>query len=86
MENGQSIGPMMAIMNIIPGILLAYFHKPIGSKMSAIGKNSLFDKLTPYKLYEEHNSRRVILVVGIWLIAWGVTAFFLLPTLSGNNP
>ena len=86
MESSQSIGPMMAIMNIIPGILLAWFHKPIGSKMSAIGKDSYFEILFHPILYEERNSRKVILVVGIWLIVWGVIAFFLLPALSGNNP
>jgi hypothetical protein len=86
MENGQTIGIIMAIANVIPGILLAWFHKPIGSSMSTLGKKLHLEKLAHAKLYEERNSRKFILVVGIWLILWGVIAFFLLPAISGKNP
>jgi len=80
------MGLIMAITNVIPGILLAWFHKPIGSSMSKLGKKLQLDKLVHRKLYEEPNSRRFILVLGIWLMVWGVIAFFLLPAMSGENP
>ncbi|MDD3275715.1 MAG: hypothetical protein PHP93_01550 [Kiritimatiellales bacterium] len=75
----------MAIVNIIPGILLSWFYKPIGTYMSNCGKKLHLDKLLNAKLYEEHHSRKFILVVGIWLITWGLIAFFLLPAIMGKN-
>jgi hypothetical protein len=86
MDNGQTIGLAMAIGNIIPGALLSWFHKPIGTSMSNLGKKFHLDKLLNAKLYEERNSRTFVLVIGIWLILWGVVAFFLLPAITGNNP
>jgi len=85
MNNGQTIGLYMAILNIIPGILLSWFHKPIGTSMSNCGKKFHLDTLVNAKLYEENYSRKFILVVGIWLVIWGVIAFFLLPSLIGKS-
>jgi hypothetical protein len=86
MEKGLLIGTIQGIVNVIPGILLSLFHKPIGSHMSAFGKKVHANKLFGAKLYEERNSRKFVLIVGIYLICWGVIAFFLLPKLIGVNP
>lgn len=86
MEKGQLIGTIIGISNVIPGILLSVFYKPIGTGMSSLGKKMHMDKLVGMNLYEERNSRRFILVVGIWLTVWGMIAFFLLPALIGGNP
>ncbi len=84
MEKGQTIGLIMAISNMIPGVLLAWFHKPIGSSMSTLGKKLHLDKLVHATLYEERNSRKFVLVLGVLLIVWGVIAFYLLPAISGK--
>jgi hypothetical protein len=86
MDKGQLIGTIQAVVNIIPGILLSLFHKPIGSSMSAFGKKVHADRIFGAKLYEERNSRRFVLIVGVWLIVWGIIAFFLFSTIIGDNP
>lgn len=82
MKNAQIIGLITAITNVLPGLLLVWLHKPIGSCASAFGKKMRLDKLLHRKLYEEKNSQKFILVVGIWLIVWGVLAYFLLTALT----
>jgi len=52
MEESQLIGIIIGLTNLIPGALIAYFYKPIGTKMSAVGKKLNFDKLVSKKLYE----------------------------------
>ena len=86
MEEGKTIGLIMGIANAILGALLVWFHKPIGSSGSRLGKKWQLDKLIHASLYEEPNSRKFILVIGICLIVWGVIAFFLLPAMTGANP
>ena len=86
MGKGQLIGTIQAVVNIIPGILLALFHNQIGTSMSAFGKKVHADKIFGAKLYEERNSRRFVLIVGVWLIAWGIIAFFLFSNIIGQNP
>lgn len=86
MEEGQTIGLIMAIANAIAGALLVWFHKPIGSSASWLGKKWQLDRLVHATLYEEPNSRKYVLVIGICLIVWGVIAFFLLPAMTGANP
>ena len=85
MNNGLTIGILQAAINIPIGMLLAIFHKPIGTKMSKSGKNMHLDKIYGKKLYEENNAGKFILIVGMWLIAWGIIAIFLFPLLTGNN-
>jgi hypothetical protein len=84
-ENGIIMGIIQAVTNIPIGVLLVIFHTPIGRKMSAAGKKLHFDKIAGEKLYQEKNSKRFILIVGIWLITWGIIALFLFPKLTGNN-
>ena len=86
MTEGQIIGAIIGISNIIVGALLSVFFKPIGSGMSVLGKRMRMDKIVGAKLYEERNSRRFVLVVGIWLVVWGIIAFFLIPAITGGNP
>lgn len=86
MEEGKTIGLIMGTANAILGALLVWFHKPIGSSGSRLGKKWQLDKLIHASLYEEPNSRKFILVIGICLIVWGVIAFFLLPAMTGANP
>jgi hypothetical protein len=86
MEKGQTIGLFMAIGNAITGALLVWFHKPIGSSGARLGKKWQLDKLVYAKLYEESNSRKFVLAIGIYLIVWGVIAFFLIPAMIGANP
>ena len=86
MESGQIIGLIMGIFNFAIGALLALFYKPIGSVMSSYGKKSYMDKIVGSKLYEERNSKRFILILGIWLMIWGVIAFFLFPMLIVEGP
>jgi drug/metabolite transporter (DMT)-like permease len=86
MTQGQLIGILMGVSNLLVGALLSAFYKPIGSGLSALGKRTGMDKLVGPKLYEEKNSRRLVLIVGIWLILWGIIAFFLIPAITGKNP
>ena len=76
----------MGITSVLPGILLALFYKPIGSSMSVFGKKVHADRIFGAQLYEERNSRKFILIVGIWLIVWGVIAFFLFSNIIGRSP
>ena len=84
MEKYQALGLIMALSNMIPGILLAWFHKSIGTSVARLGKHMHLDRLVHAKLYEERNARKFILIVGICLTAWGVIAFFLLPIITGK--
>ena len=86
MTEGQIIGAAMGISNVAAGALLSVFFKPIGSAMSALGKRTHMDRIVGAKLYEQRNARKFVLVVGIWLIVWGIIAFFLFPALIGGNP
>ena len=74
----------MGVSNLILGIALAVFQKPIGSSMATLGKKFNADNIFGAKLYEERNSRLFVLVVGIALVLWGVIAFFLLPAMIGD--
>ena len=84
MNEGQLIGTIIGVSNMILGISLAVFQKPIGSNMATLGKKFHADKFFGAKLYDERNSRRFVLVVGIALVLWGVIAFFLLPAMIGE--
>ena len=86
MTEGQHIGTVIGISNVLIGVLLSIFFRPIGSGMSTLGKSMRMDRIVGPTLYEERNSRKAILVVGIWLIVWGIIAFFLIPALTGGDP
>jgi uncharacterized membrane protein HdeD (DUF308 family) len=86
MTEGQLIGTIIGISNVFVGALLSAFFRPIGSGMSVLGKRTRMDKMVGTKLYEERFSQKFVLVVGIWLIVWGIIAFLLIPALTGGNP
>lgn len=85
MEESQLIGIIIGLTNLIPGALLAYFYKPIGTKMSAVGQKLNLDKIVSKKLYEETFSQNFVLVIGIWLILFGGIAWFIFAKLPATK-
>ena len=83
MEVSTLVGLIIGVVNIIPGAILVIFFKPIGSATSRLGKklcqNQLLKLFLFEKLYEERISQKSILIIGLWLISWGIIAVFLFP-------
>ena len=85
MDNANALGLIIGIVNIIPGIILALFYRPIGTSCANTGKKLCERNILPpalfEKLYEEKNSRFFVLALGLWLTLVGIVFIFLLPIL-----
>jgi hypothetical protein len=90
MDNAKILGLIIGAVNIIPGLILAVFYRPIGTSCASTGKKLCKNKILPSvlfeKLYEEKISRFFVLALGLWLTMVGIILIFLLPVLITKNP
>lgn len=77
MENAWLIGLILGAANFIPGVLLAVFHRPIGTWYSRFGLCIFYGEA----FKKERRSRIFILILGVWLVVWGIIFTFLIPAL-----
>ena len=76
MEETQITAPIIALANLLPGALLTFFHNPIGTCIASPRSKLKLDEIGSRRLYEERTSQICILVLGIWLMIFGMIAFF----------
>ncbi len=90
MDNATILGLIIGAVNIIPGLILAVFYRPIGTSCASTGKKLCQNKILPSvlfeKLYEEKISRFFVLALGLWLTMVGIILIFLVPVLITKNP
>jgi len=90
MDHAKTVGLIIGIVNIIPGIILTVFYKPIGTSCANTGKKLCRNNILPSalfeKLYEEKTSRFFFLALGLWLMMVGIIFMFLLPILITKSP